>query len=208
MYDQPIRLRAISLVAHGESLRAVSSATGIARSTLRDWRDNPEKLGPSRKGACPRCSEVRSTAEPQGDYAYLLGLYLGDGCISRQGPARKDVWKLRIMCADAWPGLQEECKQAMLAVRPGNSVMTVQRDGCVEVFSYSKHWPCLFPQHGPGRKHERTIELESWQQEIVDSHPGEFARGSSTPTDADLPTGYGARSKTETAGMSTRGTCS
>jgi hypothetical protein len=115
--------------------------------------------------------------EPQGSYAYLLGLYLGDGCISRQGPARKDVWKLRIMCADAWPGLQEACKQAMLGVRPNNSVMTVQRDGCVEVASCSKHWPCLFPQHGPGRKHERKIELEPWQQEILTSHAGDFARG-------------------------------
>ncbi|MBB4855083.1 hypothetical protein HNP40_002475 [Mycobacteroides chelonae] len=24
---------------------------------------------------------------------------------------------------------------------------------CVDVAMYSKHWPCLFPQHGPGRKH-------------------------------------------------------
>ena len=29
--------------------------------------------------------------------------------------------------------------------------------------STSKHWPCLFPQHGPGRKHTRKIELEQWQ---------------------------------------------
>jgi hypothetical protein len=34
-----------------------------------------------------------------------------------------------------------------------------------------------FPQHGAGRKHERRIELAPWQQEIVGSHPGEFARG-------------------------------
>jgi hypothetical protein len=53
----------------------------------------------------------------------------------------------------------------------------VQKEGCVEVVSTSKHWPCLFPQHGPGRKHERRIELEPWQQEIVDRHPGDFARG-------------------------------
>ena len=119
----------------------------------------------------------KTAVEPQRDYAYLLGLYLGDGCISRQGPAKKGVWKLRIVCADAWPGLKEECKQAMLAIRPDNFVTTVQRDGCVEVVSYSKHWPCLFPQHGPGRKHERKIELEPWQQEIVTSHPGDFARG-------------------------------
>jgi hypothetical protein len=65
----------------------------------------------------------------------------------------------------------------MLSVRPGNSVTKIQRDGCVELVSYSKHWPCLFPQHGPGRKHERKIELEAWQQEIVARHPGDFARG-------------------------------
>ena len=35
----------------------------------------------------------------------------------------------------------------------------------------------LFPQHGPGRKHERRIELALWQQTIVDRHPKEFLRG-------------------------------
>jgi hypothetical protein len=43
--------------------------------------------------------------------------------------------------------------------------------------STSTHWPCLFPQHGPGRKHTRTIALVSWQQAIVIAHPGSFARG-------------------------------
>jgi hypothetical protein len=45
------------------------------------------------------------------------------------------------------------------------------------VTSYSKHWPCLFPQHGPGKKHERPIALEPWQQAIVDVHPWEFIKG-------------------------------
>jgi hypothetical protein len=40
-----------------------------------------------------------------------------------------------------------------------------------------KHGPCLFPQHGPGRKHDRKIELAGWQREIVDRHPREFLRG-------------------------------
>ncbi|PWK66144.1 hypothetical protein BCL76_111195 [Streptomyces sp. CG 926] len=35
----------------------------------------------------------------------------------------------------------------------------------------------MFPQHGPGKKHERRIVLEGWQQEIVDAHPWEFLRG-------------------------------
>ena len=175
MHDNPTRIRALALLAQGESLSAVSHKMDIARATLRDWRDHPEKLALSATRTCPRCSLDRSTVEPPGDYAYLLGLYLGDGCISRQG--QKEVWTLRITCADAWPGLQVECKRAMQAVRPGNSVMTVHKEGCVDLVSYSKHWPCLFPQHGPGRKHERTIELEPWQEEIVTAHPGDFARG-------------------------------
>jgi hypothetical protein len=124
-----------------------------------------------------RHSDVLRLDTSRGTRRKSVGLYLGDGCINRQGPQSKGVWKLRIMCADAWPGLMEQCRQGMLSVPPGNSVSAVHREGCVEVVSYSKHWPCLFPQHGPGRKHERKIELESWQRDIVSSHPGDFARG-------------------------------
>ncbi|WP_231921506.1 hypothetical protein [Micromonospora auratinigra] len=53
----------------------------------------------------------------------------------------------------------------------------VRKQGCVGVQSYGKHWPCLFPQHGPGRKHERRIVLADWQREIVEAHPGDFLRG-------------------------------
>lgn len=53
----------------------------------------------------------------------------------------------------------------------------VQRLGCTGVKSYSRHWPCLFPQHGPGKKHLRKIELVEWQQVIVKRYPGEFTRG-------------------------------
>ncbi|GAA3068563.1 hypothetical protein FHS39_001976 [Streptomyces olivoverticillatus] len=57
------------------------------------------------------------------------------------------------------------------------SVKRRQKQGCAEVKSYSQHWPCMFPQHGPGKKHERRIVLEPWQQEIVDAYPWEFIRG-------------------------------
>jgi len=42
---------------------------------------------------------------------------------------------------------------------------------------WSRHWTCLFPQHGPGRKHLRPIELSPWQQEIVDEFPEALLRG-------------------------------
>jgi hypothetical protein len=130
-----------------------------------------------RRAACPRCAANQTLPEPQADYAYLLGLYLGDGCISRAGARDKDVWKLRIMCADAWPGLIRECERAMSTIRPDNEVSTQQQVGCTEVMCCSRHWPCLFPQHGLGKKHMRKIELQPWQRIIVLNDPGHFARG-------------------------------
>jgi hypothetical protein len=107
-------------------------------------------------------------------YAYLLGLYLGDGHVTR---GRRDVYALSIACSDGWPGLMVAARRAMSAIMPTSSVCCVQQTGCTIVKSYSKHWTCLFPQHGPGRKHNRKIQLEQWQQVIVRKYPGEFARG-------------------------------
>jgi hypothetical protein len=151
-------------------------STGINRTTLREWRDHPDKAQAARTD-CPRCGDDPALPEPRADYAYLLGLYLGDGCISVGGSPAKGVWRLRIMCADAWPGLVQECVRTLQSIRPASKVMLQQKQGCQEVSSYSRHWPCLFPQHGLGKKHLRQIELQSWQQTIVAEFPGEFARG-------------------------------
>jgi hypothetical protein len=166
----------MDFINSGSSLRSISRSTGINRATLREWRDNPEKAQAPRASR-PRCGGDPVLPEPRADYAYLLGLYLGDGCISVGGDPAKGVWKLRIACADAWPGLIRECVRAMEAVRPTSKVMMLQKQGCQEVLSYSRHWPCLFPQHGPGRKHLRRIELQPWQQTIVTEFAGELVRG-------------------------------
>ncbi len=73
---------------------------------------------------CFRCSATPSLPEKPQAYAYFLGLYLGDGCISRT--ARPGVYILRIFCADAWPGLRQECAQVMQAVRPNNRMFVNQ----------------------------------------------------------------------------------
>jgi hypothetical protein len=83
---------------------------------------------------------------------------------------------LRVFCADAWPGLIDECESAMISVI-ARKVQRVQKAGCVAVQSYSMHWPCLLPQHGPGMKHLRRIELAGWQRPIVDAHSGDLLRG-------------------------------
>jgi hypothetical protein len=84
-------------------------------------------------------------------------------------PPAPDVYKLRIACAERYPELIRQCELAMAQVLPnkvGRARKTDER--CCDVYSCSKHQPCLFPQHGPGRKHERKIELTPWQQELVD----------------------------------------
>ena len=108
-------------------------------------------------------------------YTYLLGLYLGDGCLTA---CPRDVYRLRISCAERYPGLIRLCEVAMAEVLPNKVGRVRKRDErCLEVYSFSKHWPCLFPQHGPGRKHERKIELTPWQQELVDLDPRPLIRG-------------------------------
>jgi hypothetical protein len=89
----------------------------------------------------------------------------------------RDVYALAIACSDDWPGLKAGARQALSAVMPTSSVSCVRQTGCTMIKSYSKHWICLFPQYGPGRKHQRRIELAQWQDIIVRRYPGEFARG-------------------------------
>lgn len=115
-------------------------------------------------------------------YVYLLGLYLGDGCISAH---RRAVYRLRIFLDARYPGIVAACEQAIREVMPGNKVgrrayasdYSHGAQSTVQLSSYSRSWPCLFPQHGPARKHERPIELVRWQQALVRRHPEELLRG-------------------------------
>jgi hypothetical protein len=108
-----------------------------------------------------------------GEYAYLLGLYLGDGCISA---SPRGVWKLRIVQDTHYAGLISLCGETMEAIS-GNHAGVASKIGCVEIYGYWKHWIHLFPQAGPGPKHARSIELEPWQRRIVGRCPEQFLRG-------------------------------
>jgi hypothetical protein len=113
-------------------------------------------------------------ALPSAAYSYLLGIYLGDGCVSRGGR----VWRLRITLDSRYPGIIARCRETIDTLMPGQRAGAWRRsDNCTEVYLYSKHWPCLFPQHGPGKKHLRLIRLEFWQQALVKDAPEEFVRG-------------------------------
>jgi hypothetical protein len=165
--------KALQLSKQGLIDREVAQITGVSIGAVQKWRTGRRRARERERvrSNCPQCD---GAPLDELAYAYLFGLYLGDGHITRH---RRGVFALSIFCCDAWPGLTTAAKHAMHEVMPASSVFSVQRIGMTEVKSYSKHWPCLFPQHGPGTKHTRKIELAEWQQVIVDRYPGDFARG-------------------------------
>ena len=120
-----------------------------------------------------RCFACAGTSPEQPEaYAYLLGQYLGDGYLVTS----TRVPRLRFACSDSYPLIAAEIDSAMTALS-GNRTQSVQRAGCTDRGSYWMHWPCLLPQHGAGRKHERPIVLAPWQQAIVDEYPWPLIRG-------------------------------
>jgi hypothetical protein len=106
-------------------------------------------------------------------YAYLLGIYLGDGHLTL---ARRRVWRLRVSLDSEYPEIIDRCAAAMTDLS-GRVTGRILRPGCFEIYNNWKHWLCLLPQHGPGPKHRRLIALEPWQQSIVAVYPGELLRG-------------------------------
>src|SRR6266567_4197640 len=172
--------RVAELISAGVSQAETARRTGIPRPTVQTWMrvglDEAIRNRRERTVACGchgRDCEAVSGA-PHGPYAYLLGLYLGDGSISSHP---RGVSKLRIFLDIKYPNIIGECERSMAAVLP-NRVGRVKLIGCLELTSYSKHWPCLFPQHGLGPKHLRRIVLDPWQERMaLDEHPDLLLRG-------------------------------
>jgi hypothetical protein len=160
---------ALELAGLGSNATEIARQLGIPRRTVADWL----------RGSVPRSSDLgagchHNPAELSPDYVYLLGMYLGDGCISTH---RRGVHRLRIFLDVKYPLIIAETAAAMRQVKGGSSGMVARPQNCVELYSFWKCWPHLFPQHGPGRKHERPIVLSDWQEELVSRWPEQLLRG-------------------------------
>lgn len=163
------------LVGEGLPDGDIAAAMGLPRTTVRDIRA-PRRTRRSSAVRCFRCWEwTRPIRYEPPDYAELLGLYLGDGCISRSGR----VFRLRIKLDARYPTIVAETIDLFGRVFPANRVGRVETDrgSAVEVGIYSRHVPCLLPQHGAGPKHRRPIVLEEWQRRLVHTAPWQFLRG-------------------------------
>jgi hypothetical protein len=166
----------VAFLAAGDlNASQIADITKIPRSTVREWLREPRPSGwPPRLPARRREAVLDLDLLPEREYSYLLGFYLGDGTVSR---GRKGVYRLRIVTDARYPGIIGGCVAAVAGVVPTSRVSLTAKRGCVAVQSYSRQWPCLLPQHGPGPKHLRPFRLERWQRTITAAHPRELVRG-------------------------------
>lgn len=160
----------LGLLGTGLSDYEIARRAGVSRGTIQRWR----RIGiPEPSEEIPVEIEPKSwTALVREKYAYLFGLYLGDGHISGRSHA------LTITCDGKYPGIVASTVEAIGAFSPrAPRIYSVKNSGALRVTSSWKAWPLFFPQHGPGSKLDRKIELVEWQTEIVDEHPKAFIRG-------------------------------
>jgi hypothetical protein len=176
---------AVQLGNRGLGATEISKRLGVPRSTVRDWLHGRIPIGRRGTGdTCDACGHAPHNAdELPRKYVYLLGTYLGDGCISAHP---RGVFKLRIFLDAGYPRIVDEVAEAMRAVRPQSKVGQSCHSSsyteealrtCTELFAYSRSWPCLFPQHGPGKKHHRRILLADWQRPLIERYPWLLLRG-------------------------------
>ena len=113
-------------------------------------------------------------ALPAAPYCYVLGLYLGDGCISRS----RRVWRLRIVLDKKYPAIIDRCRDsnrhadARPARRDHATAQELRRSLAVlETLAVP------VPPARPRQEAHATIALEPWQQALVDTATEEFILG-------------------------------
>lgn len=179
-HEPEVVKRALDLLEAGLSRADVARRLNVSRFTVGGWArgDVPKgAVDAAHHPRCPTCGAGSHALAPgvEAAYVYLLGLYLGDGCVTSDARATS----LRITLDAAYPGIIAECRAAILRVQPERTAHAAKRrdSDCVVVTSWGRCWLCRFPQHGPGRKHQRAIRLTSWQQRLADRHAEALIRG-------------------------------
>jgi hypothetical protein len=108
-------------------------------------------------------------------YAYLLGMYLGDGWAGQVGRTTQLTFTLDVRYAGIIDATAAAIQRS--AIRHAVIVRPHREDACMIVYCYAPHWLEAFPQAGKGHKHKRPIVLSDWQREIVDQFPEQFLKG-------------------------------
>jgi hypothetical protein len=162
------------LAEQGLVVSVIARRTGVPVTTVARWlAGRPPRFHDADAETCKVCGHPAHDSLDAQAYAYVLGLYLGDGHVA----SFPRTLCLRIYLDARYPGIVRSCAEAIARVVPHNAVAVHGGIGCAIVQSYSRQWSCLVPQHGSGLKHSRSIALADWQREITHRYPREFVRG-------------------------------
>lgn len=104
-------------------------------------------------------------------YSFLLGLYLGDGCLY-QLPR---TVQLSIALDSKYAKMNSQiakCFEEFFGKSPCIHDLSIKRNqktlsNSISIKYSNVNLPIIFPQHGRGRKHLRKIELAEWQKNII-----------------------------------------
>jgi len=126
------------LLARGYSDRLVADISGVSANTVGRWRRSWPPI------------PLRWRPPHEQSYAYLLGMYLGDGCLY----AGRGRVRLQVSLDSSYPAVIDDCWTAMVLCMPDRRAALVQRSGerATVVQSCSKLWLIAFPQHGRGQE--------------------------------------------------------
>lgn len=165
VHDNATIRRARELAEAGLSDYRIAAKTGVARQTVMRWRHG---------GFAEREEHDGSWTVAAPEYPYLLGLYLGDGCLTK--PGRSTFHTLDVACDASYPAIVREAERALQTVFAA-PVRYWRRDSCIHLRMSHRALVRAFPQHGPGRKHERKIQLVDWQRVLTHHYPEALVRG-------------------------------
>lgn len=169
-----IKRAARSLKKEGYSLRKIAAIFGVHHSTVSYWLRTVDKAPKSapQEITNPKAYLVENNLVEE--YSYILGIYLGDGCLDKL----KRCYRLRIFCDAQQETAQNKIIKALGKIFPNNKISKVNKaltETCTVVYAHHKNLNLLFPQHGVGKKYKRRIILHKWQEQIL--VPEQFIAG-------------------------------
>lgn len=101
-------------------------------------------------------------------YSYILGMYLGDGTITKYPRTKRLVISLDVK----YPKLVDDVAESISILMGKNPTLingtNNGKPSYVNVAIYNCNLGILFPHEGSGPKHLRKIQLSKWQLDIID----------------------------------------
>ena len=162
----------MALIAQGLDVSTVARLIGVPRSTVGNWRHGRAVEYHRRLGTANSRWRPLDTAQ----YAYLLGVYLGDGCLSigrSRGCDPGRVTGFRVP-RDRHGGRSGHGSGFPADVCAPRHAKGRQLDGGP---TQPPSPPLRLPPARPRPQAHPPIELTGWQRDLTHAHPRELLRG-------------------------------